>query len=144
MIVGIDPGAKGAIGMLYPNGSVYVEDMPMIGKEVDGYSLSELFIEFPPEHVYLEQVSSWQMGRTSAFNFGQGCGCIKGVLATMNIPYTMVVPQVWKKYFDLSRDKDESRLYAARLWPTSADMFKRKRDDGRAEALLIAKYGSEL
>ena len=144
MIVGIDPGQKGAIGMLYPNGSVYVEDMPMIGKEVDGYSLSELFIEFPPEHVYLEQVNSFGMGRTSAYNFGQGVGVIKGVLATMNISYTLVTPQKWKKYFDLSRDKDESRLYAARLWPTAADKFKRKRDDGRAEALLIAKYGSEL
>ena len=144
MIVGIDPGQKGAVGMLYPNGSVYVEDMPMIGKEVDGYSLSELFIEFPPDHVYLEQVNSFGMGRTSAYNFGQGVGVIKGVLATMNISYTLVTPQKWKKYFELSRDKDESRLYAARLWPTSADSFKRKRDDGRAEALLIAKYGSEL
>jgi crossover junction endodeoxyribonuclease RuvC len=92
----------------------------------------------------LEQVNSFGMGRTSAYNFGQGVGVIKGVLATMNISYTLVTPQKWKKYFDLSRDKDESRLYAARLWPTSADKFKRKRDDGRAEALLIAKYGSEL
>jgi hypothetical protein len=30
---------------------------------------------------------------------------------------------------------------AANLWPDKADLFKRAKDDGRAEAALIAHWG---
>lgn len=36
--------------------------------------------------------------------------------------------------------KDASRRVAAELFPDIADSFKLKKDDGRAEAILIAKY----
>tara|TARA_R110000787_G_scaffold57358_2_gene131079 strand:+ start:252 stop:698 length:447 start_codon:yes stop_codon:yes gene_type:complete len=144
MIIGIDPGAKGAIGMLYPDGTGYVEDMPMFGKEVNGAALTEIFEEFRPSHVYFEQVNSFGMGRTSAFTFGQGCGVVKGVLSALLIPYTMVTPQKWKKaYPGLDSDKDKSRMMATRIWPEISTRFKRKKDDGRAEALLIAKWGKD-
>ena len=144
MICGIDPGKTGAIALLYDGGSAYVEDMPVLGKEINGASVASTFEAFPPEHVFLEAVNSFGMGRQSAFNFGQGVGVIKGVLATLRIPYTLISPAKWKKFYGLSRDKDASRLLATRLFPASAEHFERKKDDGRAEALLIAKYGSEL
>ena len=142
MICGIDPGAKGAIALLYGN-SQDIFDMPMLGKEVNGAEVASIFKEFSPENIWIEQVNSFGMGRTSAYNFGQGMGILKGVIATLEIPYTLVTPQKWKKHFGLSKEKDHSRLLATRLYPSMADQFARKKDDGRAEAILIAKYGSE-
>ena len=141
MIAGIDVGLKGAIGLLYENGTAYVYDMPVFSKEVNAAALADIFREFPPGHVYLEAVNSFGMGRQSAFNFGQGCGVIKGVLATLRIPFSQVSPSKWKKHFNLSKDKNESRAAATRLFPSLASEFARKKDDGRAEAILIAKWG---
>jgi crossover junction endodeoxyribonuclease RuvC len=143
MICGIDPGATGAIAMIYPGRELYVEDMPMLGKEVNGAAIADLFQEFPATHIYIESQNSHMMGRQSAFIFGQGLGVIKGVISAMRIPYTQVSPAKWKKKFSLARDKDASRGAAIRLFPEKSDLFLRKKDDGRAEATLIALYGLE-
>ena len=142
MICGIDPGATGAIALLYSSWAE-IHDMPMLGKEVNGSEVSRIFKEFTPDHIWLEQVNSFGMGRTSAYNFGQGVGVLKGVFQAMQIPFTLVTPQKWKKSYGLSKEKDHSRLLVTRMYPSLADQFVRKKDDGRAEALLIAKYGSE-
>ena len=142
MICGIDPGAKGAIALL--DGTfAEIHDMPMLGKEVNGTEVANIFVEFKPDHIFLEQVNSFGMGRTSAYNFGQGVGVLKGVFQSLLIPYTLVPPQRWQKHFGKSKDKDHSRLLATRLYPDLASQFVRVKDDGRAEALLIARYGSE-
>ena len=120
MIAGIDVGLKGAIGLLHENGASYVYDMPTFSKEVNAAALADIFREFTPNHVYIEAVNSFGMGRQSAFNFGQGVGAIKGVLATLEIPFTPVSPSKWKKHFNLGKDKNESRAVAARLFPTLA------------------------
>lgn len=117
--------------------------MPILGKELNAAAIADLFREFTPKHVYTEAINSFGMGRQSAFNFGQGYGVLKGVLSTLDIPYTIISPAKWKKHFNLNRDKDASRLLATRLYPKNAKDFLRKKDDGRAEALLIARYGSE-
>tara|TARA_R110000772_G_scaffold1995_1_gene6744 strand:+ start:623 stop:1084 length:462 start_codon:yes stop_codon:yes gene_type:complete len=145
--VGVDPGAKGAIAFYCSNGSsaamIDIHDMPMLGKEVNGAEVAELLTEFRPDHIWLEQVNSFGMGRTSAYNFGQGVGTLKGVFQALKIPFTLVTPQKWKKSYGLSKEKDHSRLLVTRLFPWIATEVSRKKDDGRAEALLIARYGSE-
>ena len=143
MIAGIDVGLKGAIGLLHGDGATYVYDMPVFSKEVNAAALADIFREFTPDHVFIEAVNSFGMGRQSAFNFGQGVGAIKGVLATLEIPFTPVSPSKWKKHFNLGKDKNESRAAATRLFPTLAFEFARKRDDGRAEAILIATWGAK-
>lgn len=50
-----------------------------------------------------------------------------------------VRPTVWKRALGLGKDKEASRLKAMQLFP-SADL-RRKKDQGRAEALLLAVYG---
>ena len=47
----------------------------------------------------------------------------------------------WKKAMGVTADKRSSRDVAARRWPTEAHRFARVRDDGRAEAALLAEYG---
>jgi hypothetical protein len=51
-----------------------------------------------------------------------------------------VSPAKWKKALGLSADKGASRRRAIELWPERAQWFARVKDDGRAEAALIAYW----
>ena len=48
----------------------------------------------------------------------------------------------WKRHYGLNSEKERARALALRLWPTS-EHFGRKKDHGRAEAALLARYGAE-
>jgi hypothetical protein len=79
-------------------------------------------------------------GATSAFAFGRGLGVIEGALASFERPTTMVRPQVWTKALGVGSDKGAHRLAAQRLWPADAQVFNRVKDDGRADAALLAHW----
>jgi hypothetical protein len=44
----------------------------------------------------------------------------------------------------LTSDKDNSRVKAMELFPALTDDLARVKDDGRAEAVLLAEYGRRL
>jgi crossover junction endodeoxyribonuclease RuvC len=94
--------------------------------------------------VRLEQVAAMPgQGVTSMFHFGESVGIIIGVLETLQIRYTMPRPQQWKKAVGIiGKDKDAARTMALQLFPEVGDRLTRKKDVGRADALLIAKFGS--
>lgn len=93
---------------------------------------------------FVEFVSaSPQMGVTSAFNFGCGYGQVLGVLAGRGIPYTAVPPAVWKVRLSVPREKSAARARASQLLPKHAHLWPLAKHDGRAEAALIALYGSK-
>jgi crossover junction endodeoxyribonuclease RuvC len=64
-------------------------------------------------------------------------------LAAHQVPVQYVTPAKWKKYFGLSKNKGSSRGLAIQRFPQVSDKFSRVKDDGRAEAALIALYGKE-
>jgi len=69
-----------------------------------------------------------------------GYGAIQGVVQTLGNPLHFVTPQKWKKAAGLiGADKDYARTKALQLYP-DADLA-RKKDIGRADAILIARYG---
>jgi len=80
-------------------------------------------------------------GVRSMWTTGYGYGLWLGILAALQLPYTPVRPVVWKKAVGLGKDKEQARLRAQQLFP-AADL-RRKRDHGRAEALLLAWYGRQ-
>ena len=84
------------------------------------------------------------MGATSAFNFGMGFGMWQGICAASLIPYQLVHPATWKALLmkDMSKEKDASRVKAMQLYPQTAKDLTRKKDHGRADALLLAHYGT--
>jgi hypothetical protein len=49
-----------------------------------------------------------------------------------------VTPTKWKRALGLGADKGDSRRRAMETWPYMASKFARVKDDGRAEAALIA------
>ena len=92
----------------------------------------------------IEQVAAMRgQGVTSMFRFGQGYGQVEMAIAAQRLPVHYVTPQKWKGYFGLSRDKGVSRSVASQRFPSIATQFARVKDDGRAEACLIALYGKE-
>ena len=78
-------------------------------------------------------------GVSSTWTTGYGFGVWLGVLAALALPHTRVRPAIWKRAMGLGKDKEQARLRAIQLFP-SADL-RRKKDHGRAEALLLAWYG---
>jgi crossover junction endodeoxyribonuclease RuvC len=94
------------------------------------------------DFAYLEYQSARPTdGGASAFKVGVGFGMLKMLLASNFIPYRVVTPQSWRRFMKLTGDKDYSRAMASQLMPKEAHQWARKKDDGRAEAALIALYG---
>jgi len=150
---GIDPGIQGAIAFIYDDGTIDLEDMPIsslqkktgTGKrwETDGHKLADLFRRNERMAVFVERVHSMPGdGRPAAFSFGRSYGTILGVLGALKIRPELISPQVWKKQFGLiKKTKEGSRLKALEIYPQCGTGLQRKKDHGRAEALLIAEYG---
>jgi crossover junction endodeoxyribonuclease RuvC len=113
-------------------------------REYNLASMRNLLTLYHIDMAFVEKVHSMPgQGVRSMFTMGVGYGAWLGLLAGLQIPTTLVMPQRWKKVMlaDQGQDKDASRLRAIQLFPTEAEYFTRKKDDGRAEAALIAEYG---
>lgn len=156
--MGIDPGITGAVSF-FDGAELYrVVDLPTIevavGKGKRRQMVPSVLTDTLYEgtqtitgrlclcHAYLEHVSSRPgEGAVGAFSFGRGFGQIEGILAALNIPYTLVPPGKWKKALGVGADKGLARMRASREFPEFASQFSRVKDDGRAEACLIGLYG---
>ncbi|KAF3454039.1 hypothetical protein FNV43_RR04486 [Rhamnella rubrinervis] len=97
---------------------------------------------------YLEQSIPYPKdGKQGWWSGGFGYGVWIGILVALGFSVVPVPSSVWKKKFELSGSrysKDDSRLVASSLFPSLSSLLKRKKDHGRAEALLIAAYGKDL
>jgi crossover junction endodeoxyribonuclease RuvC len=145
-ILGIDPGLSGALAFYFPSlpGLVTAEDLPIAGGEIDIATLAARLRQMRPDVAIIEQVASMpKQGVASTFKFGTAYGMARGLVTGLGIPVHLVTPRRWKTHFHLDSDKDKSRALALRYWPTST-AFARKKDDGRAEAALIARFGAEV
>ena len=81
---------------------------------------------------------------SAAFAFGQVAGRIEQALDDFDIAWRAIPPATWKKRLGLRGDKDASRSLACQLFPKHSKHFSRKKDDGRAEAALIAYYARQV
>lgn len=144
-ILGVDPGLSGAIAFYFPAAPdlIAAEDMPVAAGEVDAATLARRIRQMGPALAVIEQVAARPgQGVSSMFRFGAAYGTARGIVQALGIPTQLVTPNRWKKHFRLDSDKEKSRALALRLWPTSAH-FARKKDDGRAEAALLARFAAE-
>jgi crossover junction endodeoxyribonuclease RuvC len=144
-VLGIDPGAiSGAYAYLDTDRDVvFVGDIPVVDKNVNCAELSRVLDIYNPEIVIMERVGARpKQGVASVFSFGRGVGRIEGVIAASELCVEYVTPQVWKKYFRLPggpTNKELSRAKAIQLFPGAAGLSLKK-NSGRAEALLIARW----
>lgn len=139
--IGIDPGKKGAMAVIYDDNSVYVTSFD---KDKYIYYLEKLGEDNIDVRCCIEDVHAMHgNGVTASFNFGKSYGWLLGMLDTLKIPYQAVSVQKWKKEYGLTSDKSRSIEVCRRLFPNvilkRTDRCK-KDDDGLAEALLLALY----
>lgn len=158
--IGIDPGLSGAVAILAANDPEATEvfDMPVfayaekgfVRRAVDLPELADLLWATAEANrrgasatAYLERVNAMPgQGVASMFSLGMSYWGVRGVLAAFGIPTRLVPPVDWKRHFRIGRDKGESLALARSLFPQMA--LTLQKHHGRAEALLIAKYGSGL
>jgi crossover junction endodeoxyribonuclease RuvC len=151
-IAGIDPGLGGAIALI--DDRVRVWDVPTFkvnvnGKERRRVNLHELAVLFEllADEVSLcviEDVGPMPKDSPQgAFNFGFVAGALQALACRWKL--LPVKPAVWKIQMGLGgQTKDASRRKASQLFPKFSHLWARAKDDGRAEAALLAYYGSRI
>ena len=159
--IGVDPGLSGAISIFKDNKYI-VFPMPTTKRilrkkarrDMDIQKLVEMFDEnvgFNSNVIAgIELVHAMpQQGVSSTFLFGRVSGIVEGCIGAFGYESYRITPQTWKRFYadmkglDRKEQKDMARSIASEIAPYIKDEFKRKKDDGKAEALLIANYIKE-
>lgn len=153
-ILAIDPGLTGALAV-YDGKHLNVMDMPTYtvrGKtRVNLHELADAIVlakvRCDVATAVVEHVGAMpKQGVGSAFNFGFTTGAIHGILAAHLFETHTVPPAQWRFGVGLMRQdgadhkarKSSSRARAIELFPDYAHLFSRVKDDGRADAALMA------
>ena len=155
--IGIDPGQRGFLTVVSPEGecvnSLAIEDSTEqdIVRFLSGWGEAGAVAAMEDVHSMPGQ------GVATTFAFGRNVGFLIGVLVALQIPYTLVSPQVWQREVWIASDKvyttkdgkkkvqpkATSINAATRLFPT-VDLRKSERSktphDGKCDSLLIATY----
>lgn len=141
--LGIDPGFSGAWGLIDHHGQyISTGDMTnnkeyLLTNEI--YQVINEAIGGDDVMICIEHVHSYSgQGVASTFKFGMSFGCAIAIAQRIKGIYHFVRPQVWKKAMNVTADKESSLRLARYLFPDAP--LSRKKDNGRAESLLMAEY----
>ncbi|KVD81910.1 hypothetical protein WS62_23425 [Burkholderia sp. ABCPW 14] len=160
IIVGIDPGIHGAIATLTASDFAHVIDMPIrpshrggkIRNEVDPLALrDELRKLVPPDEkgiVVMEDLNAFIGGgaRVGSMASQASLAATKAVVRTVcelaGLPITHVSPKAWQAFYGIATRVESTKKQSLRI---AREMFGRElcpleRHDGRADALLIARF----
>ena len=157
MLIGIDPGLRGAIARLTHNGTPVVHDMPIRAKqgngkvrnEVDPKALQTLLRELVPADerglVVMEALNTFAGGSVQTMG---SLEATKAVITTVceltGFDVALVSPKAWQGYFGIKkRESEDTKAQSLRI---ARQLFGEHlcplvKHDGRADALLIAHYG---
>lgn len=157
MLIGIDPGIKGALAFFYDDGRIAVLDIPVRkkasgGNEVDPRLLQQMLRNYVPADekglVVMESAHAF-MGsgkRVGSMASQASLAATKAVIAAvcelsgMDIAY--VTPQAWQAFFGIRKTdredtKDQSLRIARQLYPE----LHLTKTSGRPDAVLVGRYG---
>lgn len=141
--LGFDPGFSGAWGMVNHRGEYAgCGDMIHNGKHILTDEVMHEIVKArmgDDIEVAIELVSSRPgQGVSSTFKFGMAFGATIALAERLHCPFHFITPRIWKKALGLDSDKNRSLALARDLWPDAP--ISRQKDNGRAEALLIAEW----
>lgn len=149
-VLGIDPGLRGALA-IWNGRELEVADVPIMkararGNEINIPAVVDIlrswFAAWDIDVAYVERNSVRpREGISSAHKNGITTGVLLGCSAVYCRNIVRPTPHQWKKALGLTSDKDYSRTKAIEQFPDYHELFARKKDDGRAEAALLAYYG---
>lgn len=105
---------------------------------VDAAAVGLLIQVYQPDTAAIERVGARPgQGVTSMFDFGYSTGVVTGACAGAGVPVTVLLPALWRAWAGLRGNKSDARARAAEMFPDHAKALARKKDHGRAEAILI-------
>jgi crossover junction endodeoxyribonuclease RuvC len=150
-IIGIDPGAHGAIAVMNEGGDLLeVLDMPST-PEANGRTATNAPLFAGILARTHARIAFWEFvgarptdAKVAAFTFGRARGVIEGCAGALGLPIVFLTSPTWKRLADIppgAEHKDLARTRAIARWPARADLFARKCDVDRAEACLIGFAG---
>lgn len=152
--IGIDPGSAGCVAIIDDHDTVLgIKDL---NKEYYTYwciqqDLEDYIGEYEETYVAVEDVCG-RPGQSCQANttFMKLAGMAELAGYSIATEFFKVKPQVWKKHFGLitkgltkTQRKHLSIELAKKLYPSVADQLTASKD-GRAEALLIARYMKDV
>jgi len=157
--IGIDPGKGGFVAILDGN-IIETHPCPTVSigtkQDYDGQAMRRILSDYSLNsfnvHVFIEKQQSFpKQGVVSTFSTGEGFGLWKGICIGLDLPFTVVRSQEWRKEtlkgVQGTDNKGRSIIAAGRLFPgvdlRRSDKCKKPCHD-KAEALLIAEYGRRL
>lgn len=148
IVAGIDPGKSGAMVILLEAPVVHRVPLMKKGKVQPAWSAwarSWASDMFGIDRIVIEQVAARPgQGVSSMFSFGRCYGFAHALAALSGAEVHFVTPPVWKAKFGLLKaDKNASREVARQRIPALAPELTRVKDDGVAEAALLALYGQK-
>jgi crossover junction endodeoxyribonuclease RuvC len=154
--IGIDPGKTGAIAVI-TDGKLQVYDTPTVKIKSGNRNVTQF--ELPALWRILRKIKNAAgdnqlsaalekvgpqpvFGAIPNFGLGNSYGHWEMALVAARIPFEYVLPTRWKHDMGIppKSDKNVSRLRAQKLFARSRSLFVRAKDDGRAEAALIAEW----
>lgn len=139
--LGIDPGRQGALALMSTEtNTVNCIDMPDTTA-----ALHDAIASFPIIKGCMVEKPFFprMIGIANATKIAQAYGTLLGALQWRDIPFREITPSKWKAAMSLSSNKAASREMASQSFPAQSDLFKRVKDDGRAEAALLALYAAD-
>lgn len=154
-IIGIDPGAKGAIAIITETEirrNIQIIDCPPTIAEMASIIRPYTHQDYADQKdtkAIIEKVNPFfKSSAKSAFTFGGNFFAWQAILACFLIPYDFVTPRKWQKVmFDSAKKLDDTKQQsferATRLFPNLGIELRTPRGrilDGRCDALLIAEY----
>lgn len=150
VLIGIDPGVKGALAVLSADGRelLAVHDLPTrkqgkggaaSSQMVCALSLADLLKPYLAggaaaaiEVAIVKPPSKLVAARTIGLNYG----IVLATLALLGVGVQELPPHEWKKRMSLGDDKADSESLALTLYPSARPLLTRH---DRAEAVLIAR-----
>jgi hypothetical protein len=152
IVVGIDPGASGAVALIGAF-TLHVVDLPTtLDGKATVLDARELYKWITPDcTVALEQLGAHASpSKTAVWSLGRNVGALEAVVALAGCPLVRVQPKAWQATFGLggpfASPADRKRAHIARareLFPALAEKLIASKD-GRADALLIAEHARRL
>lgn len=151
--IGIDPGSKGCVAILDDDDNIQFHDLD---SSVSTYTYLSWTLDDDTQlyetYVSVEDVHGMPgqscIANTTFMKLAGYAELLGNILSTGG--YMKVAPQTWKKHFGLiskglskTERKKLSIDLAKKLFPNVADRLTASKD-GRAEALLIARYHRDV
>lgn len=142
-IIGIDPGASGAIVVFRESGSIFVIKMPPTPNEI----LQFLKLHSVNSFCFIEKVQGLPgNGGSAMFNFGKGYGHLEMALLANKIPFETVTPQKWQPTYQLgTKGSQTTTEWKNKLKAKAEQLFPNQKVTlWNSDALLIAEYGRRI